>query len=1071
MARIRRPYQLVAALVVVLLLGAGVAWGVDDTLGLSHTPADVPPERAVAAPPRAPAPVPPLTSIVVPDQLRTVKAAGAVADALAARGRPRPAVTPTKAPDPTPKADAGTAEPGGTGPATASTPTPDLSAVTTLRAELRAGGTPEAYRIGVRREELTVTGDLAGIAAGLYRLADRIRSGAEVLPAAEVGRPVAPRLGLRLTDAGSVGREPDAAAFAAGDDYRLNTDVVTSALLPEAPWVDAAAVARVDAQFRQFVDHAAAQGYNGVVVPGFLEYVTFDKVGDGHGVYPAGDPHVARARAMVAAFGPVFRYAAEMGLKVFLLTDMLAVSPPLEAYLDRTVGGLDTADPRLWAVYRAGLAELFARMPFVAGLMVRVGEGGEVYAGSGWDYSSKLAVTTADGVRAMLRALLDTAGPAGKEIIFRTWTVGVGEVGDLHTNPQEYARVLGGFDDPHLIVSTKYTLGDFYSHLPFNTTLFGGAQRRIVEFQARREFEGFGALPNDLGPLHAAALRAFLAANPHVEGVWNWTQDGGPLRAGPMSLYLRAGFWQLYDLNTYAVARLAWDPDTDPARVTADWAYRTFSADPATVAAIGAAMALSRSAVTTGLYVGPYADTSVRALGLEPPPMMWIFEWDIPTGDSAALDSIYAVTGDRVDEAVAEGGAAVATARRMRALVAGTDPATWRDAALRQRFVDTLDYQVDLFATLAAYRTMVLRHAQWLDTGSADAYADWRSAAGAYREARDRHRQRYGGDLDLPAYRFTAADLGAQRADRDPAMAWAARALLALVGVVVVLGLRGRRRDSGRRPGGAAARALLLGALRPWRLAGLPAPASRADRVLVWLVPAAVLVASRLVFTWFAAPAHLLVTLGGWALFALVARLAVGRRDPFALWAVVGGVALLRSVLLLAVLAGRGPGGYWMVFWTAPARRAVYLTIAVAAFCWLFVATAVVLRDRYGVTRRRAAGLVLAAAGVPLAVLAGLVAWIGAERALTVWNDQMALLPWGLSRILGITVYLGIPTGLPGHAAGVGVALVAAGALLSTGRQVNGDGDSAPGSSSRGAPEPSAGTDQTSGRPSSARSV
>ncbi|WFE39378.1 hypothetical protein [Micromonospora sp. WMMD998] len=1045
MAQVRRPYRLVAAVAVVLLLGAGVAWGVDDALGLSHTPADVPSETAVAAPPRTPAPVPPLTSIVVPDHLRTLKAAAAVADALATRGRPRPTVTRTTAPAPARSTHAGT----------------------TLRAALRAGGASEAYRIDARRTELTVTGDLAGVVAGLYRLADRIRSGAEVLPAAEAGRPVTPRLGLRLTDAGSVGREADPKAF--GDDYRLNTDIVTPALLPRAPWVDAAAVARIDAQFRQFVDHAAAQGYNGVVVPGFLEYVTFADVGDGHAVYPAGDPHVNRARAMVAAFGPVFRYAEQMGLKVFLLTDMLAVSPPLEAYLNRTVGGLDTTDPRLWAVYRAGLAELFANLPFVAGLMVRVGEGGEVYAGDGWDYTSRLAVTTAEGVRAMLRALLDTAGPAGKEVIFRTWTVGVGAVGDLHTNPESYAEVLGGFDDPHLIVSTKYTLGDFYSHLPLNTTLLGGAHRRIVEFQARREFEGFGALPNDLGPLHRAALRAFLAANPHVEGVWNWTQDGGPLRAGPMSLYLRAGFWQLYDLNTYAVARLAWDPDTDPARITVDWAYRTFSADPATVAAIGQAMALSRTAVTTGLYIGPYADTSVRALGLEPPPMMWIFEWDIPTGDSAALDSIYAVTGDRVDAAVAEGADAVATARRMRALVAGTDPTTWRDAALRQRFVDTLDYQVDLFGTLAAYRSMVLRHAQWLDTGSDTAYAEWRSAADTYREARDRHRQRYGGDVDLPAYRFTAADLGAQRADRDPAMAWAARALLVLVGAVVALGLRGR--GSGRGPGGAAARALLLGALRPWRVADLPAPASRLDRVLVWLVPAAVLVASRLVFTWFAAPAHLLVTLGGWALFALVARLAVGRRDPFALWAVLGGVALLRSVLLLAVLAARGPGGYWFVFWTAPTRRAVYLTVAVAAFCWLFVATAVVLRDRYRLARRRAVGVTLAAAGVPLAVLAGLVAWVGLERALTVWNDQMALLPWGLSRILGITVYLGIPTSLPGYAAAAGTVLAAAGLLLSAGRQVSGDGDSAPASSSRGAPEPSAGTDHTSGCPSSPRSV
>ncbi len=97
--------------------------------------------------------------------------------------------------------------------------------------------------------------------------------------------------------------------------------------------------------------------------------------------------------------------------------------------------------------------------------------------------------------------------------------------------------------------------------------------------------------------------------------------------------------------------------------------------------------------------------------------MMWIFEWDILTGDSAVLDIIYSVSRDRLDEAIAEGHDAVATPQRMRDLVAGTDPATWRDAALRRQFIDTLDYQVDLLELLAAYRTMVLRHAQWLDTG------------------------------------------------------------------------------------------------------------------------------------------------------------------------------------------------------------------------------------------------------------------------------------------------------------------------------------------------------------------
>ncbi|WBB80441.1 hypothetical protein O7606_03395 [Micromonospora sp. WMMD882] len=1035
-SRLGRRYPLFGAALVLLLLGAVVAGAVGDALRLRHTPADVPYEDATAAPLRAVAPAPPLASLVVPAGPRTRRAAAAVADALALRGLPRPVVTTTdpasRPTDGDPSSGRPTDDDPSSGRPADGGPTLGRSAVTSLRAQVRAGlsGAPEAYRISVRGTGLTVEGsDVAGVTAGLYRLADRIRSGVDPLPAAEAGRVVTPRLGLRLTDAGAVGREIDPAAFAAGDDYSLNTDVVSAALLPRAPWVDAAAVARVDTQFRQLVDHSVAQGYNGIVVPGFLEYVTFAKVGDGHAVHPVGDPHVDRARAMVAAFGPVFRYAEQMGVKLFLLTDMLAVSPPLQAYLTRTFGGLDVTDPRLWAVYQAGLAELFESLPFVDGLMVRVGEGGTAYAADGWDYSSKLVVTTAAAVRAMLRALLDTAGRAGREIVFRTWTVGVGPVGDLHTNPESYERVLGGFDDPHLIVSTKYALGDFYSHLPLNGTLRTGAHRRIVEFQARREFEGFGALPNDLGPLHRRALREFLAANPRVEGVWNWTQDGGPLRAGPMSLHLRAGFWQLYELNTYATGRLAWDPDADPAQLTADWAYRTFSADPATVAAIGQAMALSRRAVTTGLYIGPYADRSVRALGLEPPPMMWIFEWDIPTGDSAALHSIYAVTGGRVDEAVAEGRQAVTLARRMRDLVAATDPATWRDAALRERLTRTLDYQVNLFETLGAYRTMTLRHAQWLDTGDPGAYRDWRRAATAYRQARDSHRQRYGGDLDLPAYRFTAADLGAERADRDPAMARAARALLGALGLVVLLGLAGRRLTPST-PGVAAARALLLGAVRPWRVAALPTPRSRVDRTLVWLVPVGALVASRLVLTWCAAPAHLLVTLGGWALFALVARLAVGRRDPFHLWAVLGGVALLRSVLLLAALAGRGPGGYWFAFWTRPTTRAVYVTVAFAAFCWLFVAAALVLRDRYGLPRRRAVGRTLTAAGVPLGVLSALVTAVGLERALTVWNDQMTLLPWGLSRILGLTVHLGVPTALPGYAAGVGVALVAGGLLL-----------------------------------------
>ncbi|WP_239126363.1 hypothetical protein [Asanoa siamensis] len=956
----------VVGVTVAILLAAGgvVAYGVDSALGLSHADADVPVEATnLALRPQPAADAPTIDAIAVPDDRLIARAAASVADALVARGRPRPAI--------------GHDHP---------------KARLRARVVLQPGAeSPESYRLTNSADGITVEGASAqGTAAGLYAVADRIRSGAAI-PANEV---VTPRVPLRLTDAGSVGREADPAAFRGGTDYSLNTDIVGGALLPGAPWVDAAAADRIGNQFRQFVDHAVAQGYNGIVVPGFLEYVTFA----GLDVYDDADR--ARNEALVTAFAPIFAYAADNGMRVYFLTDMLALSPPLERYLEQTTGGLDVTDERLWAVYQHGLDELFDRMPYASGLMIRVGEGGAVYKQRGWDYESRLAVTTPAAVRAMLTALLRTAGQHDKDIIFRSWTVGVGAVGDLHTNPASYDEVLSDLDDPHLIVSTKYTAGDFYSHLPLNPTMSRGSQRRIVEFQARREFEAFGALPNDLTALHQQALRHFLDTNPHVEGIWTWTQDGGPLRAGPMSLYLRTGFWQIYDLNAYAAARLAWQPGTPAEHITRDWIHQTLSTDPVTADRIAGMFARSRAAITEGLYIGPYADKSVKALGLEPPPMMWIFEWDIVTGDSAAIDSIYAVSRDRLDEAIADGERAVALATEMRDLITGTDPATWRDPALRQHLVDTLDYQVDLFTTLAAYRTTVLRHAQWLDTGSRQAQEQERQARAAYEESRTRHLARYGADLDLPAYNFTAADLGLDRSARDQAMAWLARILLAGVLLVLLLGATGRS---------ATCRALWLGATRPWKAPDATTPALLA-------IPAAALLASRLAYTWFAAPAHIALTLTAWLLFAVAVRLISGRNRA---WAVVGGVALIRTALLLAVLSVRGPGHYWLQFWTAPTARAVYITVAFAAFCWLFVATALACGAR----------ATIMAAGGALAVLAGAVAAIGLEPALTIWNDQLALLPWGLSRILGITVYLGIPPSLPAIAAGTGAIAATAAAL------------------------------------------
>lgn len=890
---------------------------------------------------------------------------------------------------------------------------------------------PEAYRLsasgvdGAGRE---------GMANGLLAAADAIGAGA-ALPDL-TGAAIVPDLEYRFADFGAVGVTPDPQAWATQDDYSHNSNQFADVILSEPPYVDPVGLAEAKRDWKQYIDHIRAYGYNGVIVNGFLEYVNFDGVGDGFEVYGQDSPYRARHEAMVEQFGSMWKYAADMGMRVVFKTDMLANTGPLNDYIERELGGFDVNDPRLWEVYQAGLAEFFTNMPYVDGLMIRIGEAGTVYNKPGWDYFSTLAVTTVDSVRTMLTKFTQTAGDYDKTIYFRTWSVGVGDIGDMHTNPQTYEKILGGLPDDNLVVVTKFTMGDFYSWLPLNPTLEQGDQRRIVEFQSRREFEAFSSFPNYLSGDHQIALQDFEQANPNIVGVWVWTQDGGPWRAGPMSLYLKSGFWQLYDLDVYATGRLAWDRDANLTDVNRAWIAKNFSDDPATIATIEDIFAQSREVAKQGLYVTPYAEQQVLALGLEPPPMLWIFEWDIVSGDSAALSAVHHASSGRVEEAISEADRAQAATLQMLEQARSTDPATWRDPALRDKLIHSLEYEADLWATLGSFRQAFLSYYDWLDTGDPAAWQAWQEGKREYDAAVAGHVSTYGQDLDTPAYSFFAVDAGLAHAQRTrSAQVVTAAVIVAILGLVLLGGPLGRRWRSSAL--GTAAHGLLLGLTRPWRLADQTA--GPGARLLAWLLPAVILVLSRGAFSNWLSWSYLLATLGSIALFTGSVRLLLRGRDGFALFAGVGAALLLKTLVLSAVVVVRGPMLYWYRFWTDDQWRTVYVTISFAVFLWLFWVTYLVLRSAYGWGRLAALGRVLVGVAAPMVALGALMMWSGLESALTTFNDQMALLPLGLSRILGITVHLGIPTEIPLYLviAGAGLALI--GFVLGAARKPSAD--------------------------------
>ena len=1009
----RRPGRRWTPLVVLaigLLLGTGAAVGLNDALGITFVERDRPIDPTIdPAAIATPVGFEPVAAVVVADgDDWTARGAARLADALEARTGERPEVVAAEQDAPSGRRLL-VAAPNATDPPAAAENTDGQD------------GTDETFEVAADDAGLVLRAAARdGQLVGLAWLADRIATGAA--EADLVDQVVTPDLPLRLVDLGGLGVPRDPADW---DPANYSHDVrrLETARLPGPPWIDADAFAAIERDLLEYLDLMRSYGNNGIVADGFLEFVDLDGVGDGQAVYPADSPYRDHHAAMREHLGRLWEVADDAGMDVYLKHTELALTPPLERYLLDEFGTIDTEDPRLWTVYQAALAELFDRFPTIDGLIVRIGEAGDIYdPESGLEYTTRLAVRTDAAVRAMLDAFLEVAEAYDKQVVFRSWTVGVGEVGRLHHDVAAYERVLGTIDHPNLIVSTKYVQGDFYSFIPFNETLLADDHRRLVELQNRLEFEGFMAFPNLIGPQHGAALDHLLAAGAAIDGVWQWNQDGGPQQAGPHSLYPFHGDWQHIDANAYTTSRHAVDVGADPSTVAADWVRRTFGEDPAVVVPLTEVLARSREAAITGLYVSAYADQLVQALGLDTTPMMWIFEWDIVSGDAAVMAITYLTARDDLDAAIAEGEEAVQLAREMRELAAGVDPDLVADPGLLAEMVASLEYQVDLFETLAAWRATFLTYHRWLDTGEVAARDAWRTALATFEPRRAAHEARYGDDLDRPAYSFDAVDRGLVHATRTASMAWLARGLLVLLAVGLTLAV------SVRRPA-----------------AGVVARAPRRDRLTV-LFAAGWLLLAFLTFSSFASPHYLALQVLVVGVFASVVALLArqGRRagraqplagddadaGPVAALAGLSGPLLAVTAVLVAVLAVRGPGYFWLGFWTSPAFRTGFTVVSVALLVWLASAVIATLRDVTGCRTRAAVGGLLIATGATIAAVGAVPGVAGLERMLTGLNDELAVLPLGLSRILGITVHLDIPTALPGYLVAAGAVLVVAGWLL-----------------------------------------
>lgn len=831
-------------------------------------------------------------------------------------------------------------------------------------------------------------------------------------------------LPLRIVDIGGVGVVPDTANW--GDNYEHNQHFFEDVMLVDPPFVDEKAFAREKQKLIAYVERMGEFGYNAIAIPWFLEFVDFEKVGNGNEIYTDNSLYKRRHRALRDHFRELMQVCDTSGLKTYLWTDMVSLTTPLKNYFEERFGSVDTENPELWKVYEAAAREVFESFPDVDGIIIRIGEAGSIYNKPGWDYFSELDVRTDEGVRNMLRALLAAAEDYNKRIIFRTWSVGVGKIGDMHTSTETYHKIMDSIQSDNLLVSTKYCRGDFYSWLELNPTLYTGDQKRIAEFQAKREFEGFGAIPNYVAPLHQIALQSLVEKNPRFEGVWVWTQYGGPLRAGPMIIYPFYGFNVINDANVYALSRLVIDPYSDLREITGNWVRNYFGEDTLLVSVLSDFLMKSYDVMKRGLYISDFARYDVRALGLEPPPMLWIFEWDILGASSSVLSNIYDITKDNREAVVAEGfEAARQAAGLMTTLESVQDHVSLNNDGYEQ-LIHAADYEKDLFTMLAYYRQFFMRYYFWLDTGDDGTETDYKLALGQFRATRIQHEAKYKNDLNTLGFEFFEADQGLRIADNSSLTIIMARVILVLILFLFLIGLPGLNISRGPRK--FAASLLFDSVFRPHRISNLNSYYRTGTLAMLSLV---LFAAGIFTFSSFAAIIFpVSIVLIAFFYMILLPVLFTRRGDYLKGLIALAGPKLMILTFFLLFVAWRSPMFFWYQIWTSDLFRTMFFAIFIMLIFRRIQLNIIAVRKWSERNVAGSAGLVFFVMGLQL-LIAGIVMEVtGLERSLTLLNDELIILPGGLSRILGITTHLGIPVALPLWIIWLSLVMVTAGFLM-----------------------------------------
>lgn len=383
---------------------------------------------------------------------------------------------------------------------------------------------------------------------------------------------------------------------------RINWSKIPFANIETEDGLKPEVVASVPDDFRKLIHQAKRLGFTGVTLDDIAHLIPCT-------AYPA--PLQRKIEAYRQLFGQLMQIANEEGMAVYFTMDVMFLNETLVEII-----GNSRKRANQWLL--ENLTALFRDFPLIAGVILRFGESDGLDVEG--DFRSQLWLKRPSDARKLLQCLLPMFEQFDRLLIFRTWSVGAHPIGDLMWNVKRFRQVFDQLDSPSLVISLKYGESDFFRYLPANKLFFATAHQKIVEFQARREYEGFGAYPSFVGWDSEKILHQLRFAE-NVIGMSVWCQTGGWGKRRQLTFLRNSSTW--VELNTLTLARLWQGASTEQAIEE----FVTSSLPDVSVDAMIDFLRRSDMVIEDLLYVRELAQRRLYFRRLRLPPQLFVY-WD-----------------------------------------------------------------------------------------------------------------------------------------------------------------------------------------------------------------------------------------------------------------------------------------------------------------------------------------------------------------------------------------------------------------------------------------------------------